>query len=462
MKHLSLLSAACVLGTIALASNAKAVTVPQYVSILLDGSGSMLTESYYQEDPNQPAAKRTKWQEGIRLARQRVEGQRDDKDPRMPTDPNWYVNEDDDVTSAIKYAYYPATTHCYQVSVFHEASVDQMYPPASSGQQFICAGTVNGVKQKQIYNDVVTLLNSLSPPANTDVTTPLADGLCKALNDSAQWALPGDYTRSIILETDGLENSSSQSDCVGDNTGTFNGTLVNAAHPEFLAWAGGAPSTSWMYKVYSKAIGYTNDVNFYNAAPWVVNKSDGVTFDHFVWGIRAPGAGVTAEMQNLAYFFSESFGFLPGNAQAGAFSARIALMNVDALYSYVPLGTPAATANALAVATYPDQLRNFFKGMAQHTRARYQKIQYKGSDFAAPRHNPLGDVDNSGCTTTADLTQVRQVDVFGRAANSTPHTWLADANQDGWVDNSDALVVLTHNNQCRPGCTLATQTQCVH
>jgi len=434
-------------------SNAHAALNRQVVAILLDGSGSMLEDAFQQSDPNLPAQTRSKWKEGIRRAKIRVQDQKTDTDQRFDNDPNWYINEDDDlVTTGKPNNYYPAAYHCYGIWILHGSTVDKVWPDTNAAS-FRCAGT-SSAKDPAVYDSVVSALGDIElqqVPADPGVSTPLADGLCTVLDQTfnATGSGTGEYQRQVVIETDGLENSSSLTSCIGSTEGNFNGQLMNASHPGFYAWAGGLPSGSWQLKVYNKSIGFSNDPNYYDplgTRPWP--NTD-------VWGIRTS----PIDKSNLAAFFAE--GYYLGDTPDGRSTAKIALMNVDALYAWVPPATSTATANAMAAASFDDPLRNFFKGMAIHTRGRFEKLQYKASTLPGQVHNPIGDVDDSGCTTSADISQIRQSDTFNRPSNSTPHTKTCDANRDGFVDQADVTTTLPYLNRCRPGCTLATQTACV-
>ena len=420
----------------------------QYVAILLDGSGSMLSTAFQQTVPGMPAQQPvSKWRAGLDRAMARVAGQKIDQDQLPVTDPNWYVNEEDDlnVPPAVD-SMYPPAIHCYAVWVFGGTSNVKVYPPAP--QSFQCASTAQGAKDPNVYEAVRTALNTLSPPASPAVTTPLADGLCTVLDETYLQAGAGEFARSVILESDGMENSSTQTLCKGSTAGTFNPDLVNPGQGgQFLKWAGGLPKDSWMYKVYNKA--FNNDPAFYpdpDAAPsWPVPS---------ILGLR-----VDPTRRSFAHFYNEGFGI---NDLAFARTlARSAVFHVDALYDFIQPGASAATV-AAANAAFPDSLRGFLKGLSVHSRGRYQKIQYNANSLPGAAHNPPGDVDDSGCVTNADLNHIRQTDTWMRPSNATPHTRLCDANRDGWINNYDVQVVLPRINQCRPGCTLATQTTCVH
>jgi hypothetical protein len=446
MRTLGILSALAVAGTVGLASGEAKAAPLQYVAILLDGSGSMLEDAYVQSDPGMPQVIKSKWREGLDRAMQRVAGQKIDKDQRMPTDPQWYVNEDDDLTKPPPADnYYPAATHCYRIWILADTAVTPVAIGSSTG--WVCAGTASA-KNPQVYEDVRSTLNSLSAPANLGISTPLADGLCEVLDRTNEVAGAGEWTRSIILESDGLENSSTLSLCKGTTAGTFDPAAKHASNNSFFKWAGGVPKESWMYKVYNKSIGAFNSVDFYPdpaaSPPWP-NTS--------ILGIR-----VSPESQSsLAYFYGEAYNL--GSPQAGLSVSRIAVLNVDALYNFIPPGTTAATAAAMQAATISDPLRLFFKGVGQHTRGRYQKIQFNASTPSKlPGEAKLvkGDANNTGCTTIVDYNTIRQSDVFGRPSNATPHTKQCDINRDGWVTQADATIVLQNLNKCKPGCTPAT------
>ena len=82
-----------------------------------------------------------------------------------------------------------------------------------------------------------------------------------------------------------------------------------------------------------------------------------------------------------------------------------------------------------------------------------------GTVYGVP-HSVPGDVDNSGCTDQADLTQILQSDVWLQQApafdpnQAVQHTTLADLNADGWVNQLDLNMVL---DNWGAGCTILPQ-----
>lgn len=424
----------------------------QYVDILLDGSGSMLDTAFQQTVPGMPPQPvKTKWKEAIERASQRVLGQRDDKDQMPVTDANWFINEEDDLnTPPTTDSFYPPAVHCYQIHIFAGSTVTKVYPDASSGLVYQCGGDTI-TKNKAVYDTVRTFLNNLAPPASPGLMTPLTDGLCKVLDQSYFHAGFGENKRSIILESDGMENNSSDPawvSCRGTTTGTFNPNLRAATGSPFLKWGGGLPKESWMYKIYNKA--FNNDPAYYPdpalPPPWE-NKT--------VLGIRAE----PSTQRNFTFFINEANNWNDINFAKS--QARAAIMHVDALYDFVQPGATGAEVAARNAAAFPTALKDFFKGLSVHSRGRFQKIQYNANNLPGAAHNPPGDVDDSGCVTTADVNHIRQTDTWLRPSNATPHTKLCDANRDGWINQLDINVAMARMNTCRPGCTLATQTSCV-
>lgn len=420
------------------AHTAQAQSVPRkvYTIILLDGSGSMLDPSVVSGNIT-----RNKWAEGILRAKNYVNTQKIDKEVRPNSDPTWDPNQ---ATTAPGVAeYYPPAVHCYSIWRFGDLEATQVYPNPDSPdpQKFYCAAQADGItKNAAGYDLIVNQLNNLAQPANAGINTPLAGGLCTALRRvrEAAEADPDissgvQIRRSIILESDGLENSTPDNpsdpdnNCAGFHSSTdFKPDLVQVNHPAFLAWAGGLEENSWEWKVYNKA--FWDSPN-----PPPIDTTSATP----LWGIRVG--------TSFLDFWTEFYQIPPlGELQAG-----IVALNIDALYDYIPSsGTGAATANLVASGlvpppppvssgSFPPSLQAFVRAMTESSGGRYQGIVYNGNAPPGAVHNPPADVSGNGVVDAADWYMISAADVYNRPTSDSTAVANCDINHDGFVDFKD-------------------------
>ncbi|HET9956323.1 MAG TPA: dockerin type I repeat-containing protein [Polyangiaceae bacterium] len=426
----AVVAAAAALASITHTTDANALGRKEYVVVLLDRSGSMLSDAYFDGTTH-----RSKWKEAVQQAISRVEGQRDNKDRRPSSDSTW---EDPIYTPPATSDFYPESSHCYQIWTFEDTSYTVRFP--TDGTWFCAAGADGFTKDKSKYATVINQINTVAAPASAGPTTPLAHSLCQALTivrDAAQSdPLYGDpnnvqIRRSIIMQSDGLENSTPSTDqCYGSvpNTATFNPTLASAAHPGFYEWAGGLAVNSWERKVYNMAfLSDPAEPPF----PWTVGGNQ-------YWGLKPDW--------NFLTFYQTVYNY----PEAIAIDASgLVSLNIDALFTYIP----TAAAKAAATPDVDPQLQALFRNYSKSTGGRYQRIQYDGTKAAllGTAHNPPADVSDDGCVNNADYSMITQSDVYGKRDSEGQIVKRADVTRDGWVNSKDRDLVMRTWGQKRPG-----------
>lgn len=417
------------------AESAAAADRKVYTIILLDGSGSMLEPVI-----DTPSATRSKWQEGILRAQNYVRTQQIDQEVRPSSDPNWDPN--DATMNAGAATYYPPASHCYAIWKFGNLAATQVYPDPTQ-QKFFCATEADGYTKNVIaYDTLANVLPTVPPPEDSSVQTPLAGGLCTALRKVRE-AAEADQTglanvqirRSVILETDGLENSTPTDpdpgmDCAGTSSGpTYTPDLLDPLHPGYLAWAGGLAEGSWQWKVYNMA--------FWDSP----GRPPIYTTSTPLWGLK-PG---------WSYLdFWTSFYGVPDFA--GTEAGMVAL-NIDALYDYIPASAAGAAAKKKAKASlapppppvssgsFPPSLQAWVKGMSKQTGGRYQAIVYNGNALPGVVHSPAADVNDSGVVDIDDFYMLIGPNVYGRPTSDSAAAANCDINHDGFVDYHDIEVM---------------------
>jgi hypothetical protein len=335
---------------------------------------------------------------------------------------------------------YVRTRNCYQIWKFGNSVFTQLYGDANG--DFKCTDGDTEAQRNLDYGDVLTAIESIRsvPPADEYVMTPLAQGLCDTLTKLYNAGGSNVVLRSMLLESDGLENwSDAASACAGPySSTTFDSTLRNTSNSEYYAWAGGTTPYSWQWRVYTAAV-----LNgFFNGTLTTTRADlDAVVVPDSMW---APGVLGLKENWSWIDFYMAATGLdssIPGAEEQMKEMARKVTMHIDALYTFIP---PQSSASAYAVGDPSDELKAFTRGLSEDSGGRFQKIQYRGDMSARPglAHPYPGDVSDDSCVSIADYKMVIQPDAYNRPSSDSQFTARVDANRDGWVNLADASLVL--------------------
>jgi len=327
------------------------------------------------------------------------------------------------------------------------------------------------------YTALTGLLNSYktdpnrTPDANGNGRTPLADAMCRALNQVrlTNTTIP----QTITFESDGLENNSALGDCGNftiDSTATPFSTDPNSVWQKSLAdWGmsaakgSGAPDAldstliagggSWEARVVRRMLRLTtassttatntsiaaNEVASSNIA-WRVNAH----YTTFSGTSTSPLAlSTTSTTQALAINNTSSD---RANVQAQKFTMTAAQAGLVA-----PTSTAATTTVTLSIpAAELAMMRQIgspsfpSKGTGAQ-RSYFQAITQTPGQTFGTTHKLAGDVDDSGCVDRADFSIIMQRDVWHqRAVLPLQIAIRADLTRDGWVNEADRAVVLAN------------------
>lgn len=321
------------------------------------------------------------------------------------------------------------------------------------------------------YDDLTTLLSgpsgalyALHPPAGGGPQTPLADGLCQVI-DTLRTI---DQTRSVILQSDGNENSS-DGICDGDPV-AFDAAFE--LDPAVQDW--GFPAASWQAKVLRAAARFPQSLATSTATPLGTGTTASSDWCQFFGGNdplgvcpAGPGGGLnwkvdvhfsicdnsspgvdctdfprpphweTSGLFAFSAFMTPASGSsnpIDSESQSFSFFAAAAPMTLASLpTSSVSIPLPEFLLfETLASSTPEGSLRTF---------ARNDGTVY-GTNHTLP-----ADVDDSGCVDQADLAIVRQSDVFHqRAELPLEIATRADITRDGWVNFFDVEMLLAPEN----------------
>ena len=250
--------------------------------------------------------------------------------------------------------------------------------------------------------------------------------------------------------TDGSENDSGNADIMAYNPSCFGGDTQTTTAPQFCSADWGLSDSlsnpnpdlsfsSWEQRVERSV------TNWYDTTG-VLTGATGLSGE--VLDVYTPNATTCATYPNgnkninwvesIQYNFSTTNALVAPRDLESFFTARSATAAVSAM-----------TASGDSTGIPPTELA-FFQALGSSTpKSSFQQTVYTpGTVYGVPHAVP-GDVDNSGCTDQADLSQILQSDVWLQQAPPAPpppgavqHTTLADLNGDGWVNQADITIVL--------------------
>jgi len=407
----------------------------EYVSLILDQTGSMLTPSGPMKDGVYTS---TRWLESIKAAK-----------------------------SAIA-ANAKATTIAYGVWTFKQSADQngavQIWPLSSAdcptAANFETIGT-NKFCKTNGQADFTTLTDKLdaigADPAQTpqgDWLTPLADSLCAMMENISSSGISAKKT--FVFESDAGENVSS-STCFGDPDllAPAAWTYTSSADNEW-----GMSVDSWQAKVARKLYRFNKSL------------TNGAVVDNMANQVRLPTTTKSAydavlAAYNVAWNVDVHYELYPpamamamAAPSAAASSSSLQLLApqtiTDVSYSALLQPAPAAASRAsttfaaVTAATSTPSIGanelNFFRALGKSTpRSKLREIVADPTTVYGVKHKRLGDVDDSGCTDQADLNIIKQQDVWlQRAVQPLQIAIRADVTRDGWVDKADKDLVVAH------------------
>ena len=177
-------------------------------------------------------------------------------------------------------------------------------------------------------------------------------------------------------------------------------------------------------------------------APWIVNPVTGAMSAALVWKV------------DIQYAFSYGPAFVPAPLTLSPSSPVASDLHQQMVAALTGNANPVP-----AIAMTGDILTpelNFYHYLGQSTPGSSTRdlALIPGTVYGVPHPVP-GDVDNSGCTDQADLSQLLQSDTWmHQAVLPNHHAIQADVNADGWVNQFDVNIVLANWGA---GCTVLPQ-----
>lgn len=438
MKRTSKISILCLLaagGIAAFESEAQAAT-SDYNIILLDQTGSMTIAT----------SGGARWTDAVDAAI------------------NWVNYDEQSIGATRAYAIWTFrndfTTNPYQMLRWPTSAADCEAVGASINRnycEFVASDTTSYEMLKTLlagYKDLTSPLYPITGP-----NTPLSDSVC-AMLDKEWYDNPGSGAKkTILLESDGGENSSISA-CKGpymdDTVVEWNKTL-----PDWGMVATGVTDPTW------EALGIRKATRVYKglADPLAgaLTATDAFRSD-FVWRVdyhyqyctlnnpdpnnpcpppastslmvrSAPTAAATTTTTTVKASASSFEGGPVAYAKLSAPSAMAATSSTA-----VTMGSPPLVADdPMRFADY-----TFFRKLGTSTsKSTFRRVvDVPGTVYGTP-HKLAGDVDDSGCTDRADYQIIMQKDVWlQRAVQPNQLAMRADLTRDGWVNAADRQVVL--------------------
>jgi hypothetical protein len=400
--------------------------VTDYVTVILDQTGSMLDETNGV----------TRWVDAVKAAR--------------------------GVLAASAYA--NSTTTAYGVWTFKQGDgqngTKQIWPLVAGG----AVGTGGNLSNYCQPSDPISHADVLAK--FTDFTaltpqgewlTPLADSLCATMQST--FASVGAITnKTILFESDAGENVSTDL-CSGDPN-----SLTPVAWTYATDVAGGnewgMSLASWQAKIVRKLDKFnqplatavkdpllpTNETTFKNKLQntYKVTWNVGVHYKLFPENLNTMQAMSAAPSSSLQLFAPTE---ITDTSVGQLFQAAPARVTITTKASKATALSAAVTASSTSyVSSMSATDLAFFKSLGTSTsKSKFREVAtVEGAVFGTPHRLP-GDVDDSGCTDQADLNIIKQKDVWlQRAAQPLQIAIRADVSRDGWVDKDDVNVVVSH------------------
>jgi hypothetical protein len=462
-----------VLGATAM-SYAGSASAQEYVLILLDQTGSMCSNL-------SPCASDSPWANAINAAAGWVA---DDFNTDSSVDRYYSIwtfkNTQDSVQNGAVQLW-PSDTFNTSCPSTAPGLNDIGQRDAASGFCHIKLGSAQAYNRlTQVLIPSIREMSGQVPQATW--LTPLADSLCRSF--SKVWLSNSQANRTLILESDGGENSSTAAGCLGDTATNASMTwdammAARTAGTADWGWlpAGsgtGSPGT-WQANVIRRGARITSFLPggglFDSDANFSVSERDAVlagvltTSDNFpppltlkvspIYTLCAAGdTDPVCVHKNGTTMMSTTSSSQFSMLQFPGTGATV-VMDGPASHPVTAFSTFGATAMATTAATSstgaprvptmdPPEL-SFFRTIGSTPRSKLREVVRDPGGVYGRGHAIQGDVDDSLCTSQADYSIVTQKDVWmQRAVRPLEIAIRADLNRDGWVNQEDRAIVLAN------------------
>jgi len=302
------------------------------------------------------------------------------------------------------------------------------------------------------------------PPIYGGPQTPLAEGLCTAITAVRNRS----GIKSVILEADGNENNS-------------DGLCFNAAEndtysfPEETLPDWGYPLNGWEARTLRRVVRFPQTAQAAIVDSGALQVPSG-TVDNSEWcrffGPDDPGNICTAPVANpnaMHWKVDLHYSICNDTTASGVECADFVVPDHWAEESGLMarsffLGTPEAPSNDSAgngislsrLSVAPAVASGSFTSIQERELALFETfanstaksslrtfVRGDGTTYGVT-HKLAGDVDDSGCTDQADLSIIKQKDVWLKQAVAPLQIAIkADLNRDGWVNEFDKAIVLS-------------------
>jgi hypothetical protein len=435
-KLVSFIGALCALAAAGYASPAQAAS-DEYVSIILDQTGSMLTPSGAKNAEGEYTSNR--WLESIKSAKSAISG-----NSKATTIAYGIWGFKQNATQNGPAQIWPLVdTDCFTRTNFESVT------STTTGQvSHFCKTTP--AQFAQLTGKLDSIGTQAGQVPQDDWLTPLADSLCGMMENISTSNVTAKKT--FLFESDAGENVSSMT-CLG-----VNDTLAPAAltYQTTATTEWGMDIDSWQAKVFRKLYrfnqGLTNGAVTKDGAQVRLPSIDKATYDSALAAYNiAWNVDIHYELYPPAQMMAMQL--VAPSASAQLAPQVITDRNLNTLLQPPPaaslfFSTQAAAAPLAAGSGTPSiglgEL-NFFKALGKSTpRSKYREIVTDPNVVYGVNHKLKGDVDDSGCTDQADLNIIKQQDVWlQRAVLPLQIAIRADVTRDGWVDQADKNLVVS-------------------
>lgn len=432
MTKTRLISLISALGLVAAYAAPAQAASNEYVTIILDQTGSMLTGAGPVVD-GVPTS--TRWAESIKAAKSAIAGNSKATDIAYGI---WTFKQSDTQNGPVQL--WPLV----QADCPTQANFESFVAPSGQTSRFC---KLNGAIQ---FPTVTNKLDSIGVDPlqipHDDWLTPLADSLCTVMEGISSSGLT--TKKTFVFESDAGENVSSLT-ClgVGDTLAPAAWSYKSTASDEW-----GMTIDSWQAKVTRKLYRFNQGLEtgavIKNGVQQRLPNTDKASVDAILAAFNVAWlVDVHYELYPPAQMMMApsalSFSLAPQRITDTGVTQLLQASQSSSLLMAAPQA--AAAAPAASVPSMGAGELNFFKALGKSTpRSKFREIVTAPGVVYGVTHKLLGDVDDSGCTDQADLNIIKQQDVWlQRAVLPLQIAIRADVTRDGWVDQADKNLVVS-------------------